>query len=59
MNLFLSLDKRIFNPFFAFNIIGCRKGDYYRYLAEFKAGEEKKLAAEQSKKAYEVFLFLS
>ncbi|PON32624.1 14-3-3 protein [Parasponia andersonii] len=29
------------------------KGDYYRYLAEFKAGEEKKEAAEQSKKAYE------
>ncbi|OIV99179.1 hypothetical protein TanjilG_19675 [Lupinus angustifolius] len=29
------------------------KGDYYRYLAEFKAGTEKKEAADQSLKAYE------
>ncbi|KAF1886109.1 hypothetical protein Lal_00045338 [Lupinus albus] len=29
------------------------KGDYYRYLAEFKSGNEKKEAADQSKKAYE------
>ncbi|KAL9244454.1 hypothetical protein vseg_018229 [Gypsophila vaccaria] len=29
------------------------KGDYYRYLAEFKSGNERKEAAEQSKKAYE------
>lgn len=29
------------------------KGDYYRYLAEFKSGDEKKEAAEQSKIAYE------
>ncbi|XP_010915526.1 14-3-3-like protein D isoform X1 [Elaeis guineensis] len=29
------------------------KGDYYRYLAEFKAGNEKREAAEQSHKAYE------
>ncbi|KAI4296935.1 hypothetical protein L6164_036852 [Bauhinia variegata] len=29
------------------------KGDYYRYLAEFKAGEERKEAADQSQKAYE------
>ncbi|EXB78110.1 14-3-3-like protein D [Morus notabilis] len=29
------------------------KGDYYRYLAEFKFGDEKKEAAEQSRKAYE------
>ncbi|XXG61522.1 hypothetical protein AAC387_Pa05g0114 [Persea americana] len=29
------------------------KGDYYRYLAEFKAGHEKKEAADQSLKAYE------
>eukprot|EP00897_Mesotaenium_endlicherianum_P003264 jgi/Mesen1/2966/ME000176S02011 len=29
-----------------------RKGDYYRYLAEFKAGAERKEAAEQSLKAY-------
>ncbi|KAM1011679.1 hypothetical protein ACFX13_047767 [Malus domestica] len=29
------------------------KGDYYRYLAEFKSGDDKKEAAEQSKKAYE------
>ncbi|KAG4969034.1 hypothetical protein JHK87_034685 [Glycine soja] len=31
------------------------KGDYYRYLAEFKAGNEKKEVADQSLKAYEVF----
>ncbi|WVY99599.1 hypothetical protein V8G54_025669 [Vigna mungo] len=29
------------------------KGDYYRYLAEFKTGNEKKEAADQSMKAYE------
>ncbi|KAG6572400.1 14-3-3-like protein D [Cucurbita argyrosperma subsp. argyrosperma] len=29
------------------------KGDYYRYLAEFKSGNEKKEAADQSMKAYE------
>ncbi|KAF3444024.1 hypothetical protein FNV43_RR13714 [Rhamnella rubrinervis] len=29
------------------------KGDYYRYLAEFKTGDERKEAADQSKKAYE------
>ncbi|GMH27577.1 hypothetical protein Nepgr_029420 [Nepenthes gracilis] len=29
------------------------KGDYYRYLAEFKTDQEKKLAAEQSLKGYE------
>uniref|UniRef100_A0A2P2NLV2 14-3-3 domain-containing protein n=1 Tax=Rhizophora mucronata TaxID=61149 RepID=A0A2P2NLV2_RHIMU len=32
------------------------KGDYYRYLAEFKTGGEKKEAADQSLKAYEVFI---
>ncbi|KAK3431198.1 hypothetical protein EUGRSUZ_E02747 [Eucalyptus grandis] len=30
------------------------KGDYYRYLAEFKAGDDRKEAAEQSMKAYEL-----
>lgn len=35
-------------------LIGCRKGDYYRYLAEFKFGDEKKEAAANSMKAYEV-----
>ncbi|KAG6483847.1 hypothetical protein ZIOFF_060547 [Zingiber officinale] len=30
-----------------------RKGDYSRYLAEFKTGEEKQKAADQSMKAYE------
>ncbi|XP_076931511.1 14-3-3-like protein D isoform X1 [Bidens hawaiensis] len=30
------------------------KGDYYRYLAEFKSGNEKKEAADQSLKAYEL-----
>eukprot|EP00262_Sarcandra_glabra_P005335 TRINITY_DN167_c0_g1_i4.p1 TRINITY_DN167_c0_g1~~TRINITY_DN167_c0_g1_i4.p1 ORF type:complete len:134 (-),score=26.82 TRINITY_DN167_c0_g1_i4:142-543(-) len=29
------------------------KGDYYRYLAEFKSGNDKKEAADQSLKAYE------
>ena len=31
-----------------------RKGDYYRYLAEFKSAEDRKEAADQSLKAYEV-----
>lgn len=30
------------------------KGDYYRYLAEFKAGDDRKEAADQSMKAYEM-----
>ncbi|KAL6999617.1 14-3-3-like protein D [Sarracenia purpurea var. burkii] len=30
------------------------KGDYYRYLAEFKASNEKKQAADQSLKAYQM-----
>ena len=30
-----------------------RKGDYYRYLAEIKEGEEKKKVCDDSKKAYE------
>ncbi|PNX92158.1 14-3-3-like protein gf14 iota-like, partial [Trifolium pratense] len=29
------------------------KGDYYRYLAEFKSEQDRKEAAEQSLKAYE------
>lgn len=33
---------------------GCRKGDYYRYLAEFKADDEKKETADLSMKAYQV-----
>ena len=33
-----------------------RKGDYYRYLAEFKGADERKEAADQSLKAYEVVL---
>lgn len=33
-----------------------RKGDYYRYLAEFKTGNERKEAADQSLKAYQVCL---
>ncbi|KAK1431030.1 hypothetical protein QVD17_14227 [Tagetes erecta] len=30
------------------------KGDYYRYLAEFKTGDDKKEAADQSLKAYQL-----
>lgn len=41
-----------------FEYSACRKGDYYRYLAEFKTGNEKKEAGDQSMKAYEVnFLY--
>ncbi|KAG9143105.1 hypothetical protein Leryth_006349 [Lithospermum erythrorhizon] len=29
------------------------KGDYYRYMAEFKSGDDRKAAADQSLKAYE------
>lgn len=38
--------------------VGCRKGDYYRYLAEFKSGDERKEAADHSMKAYQVCLYL-
>lgn len=37
----------------------CRKGDYYRYLAEFKGANDRKEAADQSLKAYEVCLICS
>ncbi|KAF7836650.1 14-3-3-like protein D [Senna tora] len=30
------------------------KGDYFRYLAEFKAGDEKKVVADQSLQAYQM-----
>lgn len=30
-----------------------RKGDYYRYLAEFKTDQDRKEAADQSLKGYE------
>lgn len=33
-----------------------RKGDYYRYLAEFKGTDDRKEAGDQSLKAYEVCL---
>lgn len=33
-----------------------RKGDYYRYLAEFKAGNDRNDVADQSLKAYEVYI---
>ncbi|KAJ6954570.1 hypothetical protein NC652_006109 [Populus alba x Populus x berolinensis] len=32
-----------------------RKGDYYRYLAEFRSADERKEAADQSLKAYETW----
>lgn len=35
-----------------------RKGDYYRYLAEFKTDQERKEAADQSLKGYEACLFI-
>jgi hypothetical protein len=35
-----------------------RKGDYYRYLAEFRSADERKEAGDQSLKAYEVFVNL-
>lgn len=35
-----------------------RKGDYYRYLAEFKGADDRKEAADHSLKAYEVHLIL-
>lgn len=35
----------------------CRKGDYYRYLAEFKTDQERKEAAEESLKGYEACSF--
>jgi len=35
-----------------------RKGDYYRYLAEFRSADERKEAADQSLKSYEVFVNL-
>lgn len=38
-----------------FVLCDCRKGDYYRYLAEFKTGEERKEVADQSMKAYQVY----
>lgn len=36
-------------------VVTFRKGDYYRYLAEFKTGNERKEAADQSLKAYQVY----
>jgi hypothetical protein len=41
------------------NMLFCRKGDYYRYLAEFKTGADRKEAADQSLEAYKVAPFLS
>lgn len=38
----------------AFHLL--RKGDYYRYLAEFKAGNDRNDVADQSLKAYEVYV---
>ncbi|XP_071728207.1 14-3-3-like protein B [Rutidosis leptorrhynchoides] len=35
------------------------KGDYHRYLAEFKSGNDKKEAGDQSLKAYQVSHYLS
>lgn len=46
---FPSLSLRVHFPF-----INTRKGDYYRYLAEFKTVNERKEATDQSLKAYQV-----
>ena len=35
-----------------------RKGDYYRYLAEFSSGAERKEAGDQSLEAYKVGYYL-
>ncbi|OMP11242.1 14-3-3 protein, partial [Corchorus capsularis] len=35
------------------NLLSVGKGDYYRYLAEFKMGDERKEAVDQSMKAYQ------
>nr|GMD84613.1 14-3-3-like protein GF14 iota [Ipomoea batatas] len=35
------------------------KGDYFRYLAEFKADQEKKEASDQSLKGYEAYLYIN
>lgn len=35
-----------------------RKGDYYRYLAEFKTDQDKKDCSEQSMKGYEACFYL-
>nr|GMD90724.1 14-3-3-like protein GF14 iota [Ipomoea batatas] len=34
------------------------KGDYFRYLAEFKADQEKKEASDQSLKGYEAYIYM-
>lgn len=52
--LLLWLKCRVLGVWILFCSFGCRKGDYFRYLAEFKTGNEKKEAADQSLKAYEV-----
>lgn len=44
--------KRVITIFF----LVYRKGDYYRYLAEFKSGNERKEVADLSQKAYEVII---
>lgn len=41
--------------FICYRFILFRKGDYYRYLAEFKSGDDRKDVADLSLKAYEVF----
>ncbi|RVW42098.1 14-3-3-like protein GF14 iota [Vitis vinifera] len=41
------------------SITRCEKGDYYRYLAEFKTDQERKEASEQSLKGYEACSLLA
>ena len=42
----------------AISISNCRKGDYFRYLAEFKNADQRKDAAEDSLLAYKVGIWL-
>lgn len=41
---------------FIWFIFAYRKGDYYRYLAEFKTGTDKKEVSDLSLKAYQVII---
>lgn len=56
MNIALFFYSLSVSPFLLYFL--CRKGDYYRYLAEFSSGAERKEAADQSLEAYKVIGFV-